>query len=534
MKKYLLIIIFSIFLLGGCSIKYSSNVDDPDGSTDTENSENNNNDDTTENNGNENTDEKPDLEETIKHDIIAPISINESALFYPYNLTNTSKKVLEYSYIDSSNLTKYKIYSAYYSEYYDTLYIAYDSIDNPVQTLKAKDLYQIERHALNYYESDPNKTDYKDYLKAVLIYPDTIGSSCRKGISDEASITINGCANYVGKEAVISLNRIQSLDHFYNDRIETIDKNRHLPINAMRYTFAHEFGHVSTFYHMAYKNDEDYEDYLKLRLGNYYSAIYPNGLPAVYSSQDSDYYTQPTEILADDYVELFYNTSIKVEEDTYEYTLNQEFTRNSLMNYSSIRFLSENNELYTTLKDYYTTNFLDYTNKAHFESPIVISSSSKKIEYYDGYSKIGKDENLKTINSKHDSVNLIAVATVIVDKVKYYRVILSNTFNVTTTLDEKQTAKKMGYVKAGAYSINNQIKIYEINYDRSNNSYMSKRSMAGINNYDNIYILPYYDFSYVLNLTKDVNTATTYDYLNSNISNQKYTVNIYSFGTLVN
>ena len=539
MKKKLLLLLLSVFLIGGCSISYSSNFEDEDTSNDSSEVTPDNGDSNNNSTGNptppvdEEGGEDSSVEE-LKADIIAPITIPDDLLFYPTSLNQNSNKVKEYSYIYEGKKTDYKIYSAYYSTYYDTVYIAYDSISKPSQKLKAKDLYQIERHALHYFESDLNKTDYKDYLKAVLIYPDTLASSCRNGYSDSSSININGCANYVGKEAVISLNRLASLDQFYNESTEKIDAFSSYKILPMRYTYAHEFGHISTFFNMSYKNDEDYEDYLSLRLGDEYSKIYPSGLPSSYTSSNDSYYTQPTEILADDYVELFYNTSKKVDEDTYDYTLDFGYTRNSLRENKNIQNLLDNDELYAKVKEYYQNNFLNYSNKVTFDKPVVITSGYKTIEYYESYSEIGKIARSKTITSKLDKINLIAVGSVIVNKVKYYRVILSNTFNVNSgKYDEKEAGKKMGYVRSGSYSITDDIKIYEINYDKKNEQPMTKLSMAPIESSSNIYVLPYYDFSYVLSLDGNSSIATTYDYLNSNLSSQKYTINIYSFGTLI-
>lgn len=543
MKKcYILSMLLLSLLFSGCKIEYSFNIgnfgDDDNISDDSNNNDDSNDDSNTDtedsnndNNQDDNTNENENLE---KPDIIDPIQINEDALFYPSSLSKTSPIVTEYTYIDSGEKNNYRIYSAYYSQYYDTLYIAYDSISHPVQTLKAKDLYQIERHALNYFITDLNKTDYKDYLKAVLIYPDTLGSACRRSLSDDDSRSINGCANYVGQESVISLNKMSTLEDFYKDKRDYIDSINYYQIDPGRYTFAHEFGHISTFYNMAYKNDEDYEDYLKLRLGSLYSTIYPSGLPKFYDGQSESYYTQPSEILADDYVEIFYNTSKKVSEDTYDYTLNYNYTRNSLRNYSSIHNLDENKTLLNSLKMYYTNNFLNYKNKKTYSKPIVISSQSHNINYYESYSKIGKANASKTITSKI-SVNLIAVGEVIVNDIKYYRVILSNTFNTSNnSYDEKQVGKKMGYVKATSYTVTTNLKIYEINYDKQNNTYLTKNSMVPIRNFSTTYILPFYDFSYVLDLDADQYYATTYDYLNTKFTNQTYQVHIYSFGTLVN
>lgn len=539
MKKKLLLLLLSVFLIGGCSISYSSNFEDEDTSNDSsevtpDNGDSNNNSTGTPTPPVDEEGGEDSSVEELKADIIAPITIPDDLLFYPTSLNQNSNKVKEYSYIYEGKKTDYKIYSAYYSTYYDTVYIAYDSISKPSQKLKAKDLYQIERHALHYFESDLNKTDYKDYLKAVLIYPDTLASSCRNGYSDSSSININGCANYVGKEAVISLNRLASLDQFHNESTEKIDAFSSYKILPMRYTYAHEFGHISTFFNMSYKNDEDYEDYLSLRLGNEYSKIYPSGLPSSYTSSNDSYYTQPTEILADDYVELFYNTSKKVDEDTYDYTLDFGYTRNSLRENKNVQNLLDNDELYAKVKEYYQNNFLNYSNKVTFDKPVVITSGYKTIEYYESYSEIGKIARSKTITSKLDKINLIAVGSVIVNKVKYYRVILSNTFNVNSgKYDEKEAGKKMGYVRSGSYSITDEIKIYEINYDKKNEQPMTKLSMAPIESSSNIYVLPYYDFSYVLSLDGNSSIATTYDYLNSNLSSQKYTINIYSFGTLI-
>lgn len=521
MKKHLLCLFLS-FLLCSCTVKYSTNIDN---NTNTETG-----DDSDSSNDQQQSPDTQNPSDPTNPDIIAPIEIDSSVLFYPNTLNAASQIITNHSYIYKEKANEYKVYSAYYSEYYDTIYIAYDSTNNHVQTLTAKDLYQIERHALNYFASDDNKTDYKEYLKAVLIYPDTLASSCRNNLQDDIdSLGINGCASYVGKEAVISLNRMVSIENFYVGR-----HIQYYNIEPMRYTFAHEFGHVSTFYNMAYKNDEDYEDYLKLRLGSYYTSVFPYGLPEFYNSQDSGYYTQPTEILADDYVELFYETSTKAQEDTYDYILNNEYERNSLKNYANCKSLLDNPTLYTQVKQYYVTNFLNNNNKTTYSKPIVISSSASSIKYYESYSKINNSVNIKTIIPT-SNINLIAVGEVTVNNIKYYRVILSNTFNVTNQgYDEKQVGKKMGYVQSNGYTQKTNIKIYEINYNRSQQAMMEKTSIAPIQNHSNIYVLPYYDFSYVLNSTNDMNYATTYDYLNPNINGYTYQINIYSFGSPIN
>ena len=565
MKKYSLLLFLIAFLLGGCSVSYSTNIN-LGGSVQGGGSSNEGNDDSNtggntggnnggntsggdnggntssggtgsgnqEGSGNDNV-LTPNLSAINNPDISTPTNISANALFYPNTLSTSSSKVKEYSYVDSSKNGLYRIYSAYYSSYYDTIYIAYDSVTNPVQTLTAKDLYQIERHALNYFVTDNNKTDYKDYLKAVLIYPDTLASSCRAGLTDSSSININGCANYVGKEAVISLNRMSELAHFYEERQVPAGAGYHYIVEAMRFTFAHEFGHISTFYNMAHQSDENYEDYLKLRLGNLYNTIYPSGLPTSYSSQNSGYYTQPSEILADDYVELFYDRSQKASEDTYTYTLDKNYDRNSLKDYSTIKDLETNETLYNLLRTYYINYFLDTSTRYTYTTPKVVSlpSNSRKIDYYESISKIGSTK--KTISTSSE-VHLIAVGEITVSGVKYYRVILSNTFNATSSgaYDEKEAGKKMGYVQASNYTINTQIKLYKIDNNRSANSKMTKLQMAPIEEYSYTYVLPYYDFSYVLNRSTSTNYATMYDYLNTKISGQTYKINIYSFGTLLN
>lgn len=546
MKKYSILLILLALLLNGCTINYSVNFDDESSIDSGENSSGNGDSTDSSQSGNDssNQDEPSDdsstddeIEEPIvlpsSPDIQAPITIDTNAYFYPNTLSKTSDIINEYSYIDETETANYKIYSAYYSEYYDTLYIAYDTVGTSTQTLKAKDLYHIERHALNYFNTDNNKTDYKEYLKAVLIYPDTYGSACRKGKSDNDSIGINGCANHVGKEAVISLNRLASLTNFYEERKISIGNSQYYLIEPMRFTFAHEFGHVSTFYNMAYKNDEDYEDYLKLRLENYFTDIYPNGtLPTSYSSSNSQYYTHPLEILADDYVELFYNTTPKAEEDTYVYSY-PDYTRNSLKDYSSIQYLVKNPKLKDKILSYYVSNFLDYSNKVTYGKPILIHSSRNPntAQYYESYSKIEGTGSLKYINSTED-IYLIAVGHVIYDGTKYYRVILSNTVSLYHASTD--IGKKIGYVKASAYSESNKYKIYRIDKTKGTEE-LPKHSLVPINDNDSTYILPYYDFSYVvdMSLVGAITGAKMYDYLNDNLTDNSYTVSIASFGTLV-
>jgi len=513
MKKTLLLFItmFTI-LIGGCTIVYNKPADD-----------NSNQEETP---GNDNQEVTPPTN----------IEIDPDVLLYPSTLTLDDEKITNYNYIDSNLTNEYTIYSAYYSEEYDTIYIAYDSISDPVQTLKAKDLYEIEKHAINYFISDSNRSEDKEYLKAVRIYPDRLASSCRRGLNDESANNINGCADYGGKEAIIDLNATTSLEDFLKPKKVYPTPATYVEFEPMRDTFAHEYGHISTFYHMVYKNDENYEDYLKLRLKEYYDIVYPTGLPNIYSSSD-DYTIQPEEILADDFVELFYNTSTKKENDTNEYTLNYTDLRNSLDHYSVIQLVKNNetySNLYNELKTYYS-KFLNYENRQTYSQPIVISSSSNTINYYESYSHIGNTANLKTINSLID-VNLIAVGETTINNIQYYRVILSNTTKLLNgNYNKKDVGKMFGYVQANNYTQNNTIKLYAL--DHSGNSTLNKNNIIPLENNEinKLYILPFYDFSYVLNTTNDDNYATMYDYLNNDLTNsQTYLVNIYSFGTLIN
>lgn len=512
-KTFLLFIAFFSLLINGCTIIYDSvnDIIPP-------------------------SEENPE-EETDNGDQTSGILIDKDALFYPQTLTTNDKKIVDYNYIYEPLSNYYTIYSAYYSEKYDTIYIAYDSITSPKQTLKAKDLYEIEQHAINYFVSDENRSEDSNYLKAVRIYPDRLASACRNNKSDSEAMNINGCADYGGLEAIIDLNNLSSLEEFY--------KPKYSYSEPMRDTFAHEYGHISTFYHMAYKSDENYEDYLKLRLGSYYNTVYPSGLPNAYDSDNSTYTIQPEEILADDFVELFYDTSTKLPTDKYEYELNYTDKRRSLENYSSINihYIKDNPSLFAQLRNYYS-QFINYNNRNAYEKPIIISTENESLNYYESLSHIGNTTLIKNISDKK-GINLIALGDVTIGNTKYYRVILSSVIKcklITDPItnqnalayDKKDIGENIGYVEAIDFVINTKTNLYTIN--RNNKSMLSKNNVVPLKNSDenNLYILPFYDHSFVLNDSNDDIYATMYDYLNDDLlSNKTIQVNIDKFGTLI-
>jgi len=189
--------------------------------------------------------------------------------------------------------------------------------------------------------------------------------------------------------------------------------------------------------------------------------------------------------------------------------------------------------MYNELKNYYS-KFLNYENRVAYSKPKVITNQKTSFEYYESYSHIGNASKLKSTSSSNQ-INLIVVGEVTVNSSKYYRVIISNTFKLENgAYNKKDVGKKMGYVKATDFILNPSVKLYKI--DQCNGEPLTKNNIVPIenNNSNKLYILPFYDFSYVINTTDDTNYATTYDYLSSNLpSTHKYEVNIYSFGTLI-
>ena len=140
------------------------------------------------------------------------------------------------------------------------------------------------------------------------------------------------------KHGVITLNATPNMNIFYNPLKEHEPK---------RDTFAHEYGHISTFYFLSYKGDESYEAYLRLRLGDNYDLVYPDGMLGAYSATQ-DYKIQPEEIMADDFVELFYYRDQKYAGDNTVYEQKYVDSRNSLSDseHSSFTYLAPNYTAY--------------------------------------------------------------------------------------------------------------------------------------------------------------------------------------------
>ena len=165
------------------------------------------------------------------------------------------------------------IYSSYYSESYDTLYISYDSISEPVQTIDSKQLALIEEHLLKYFKSDSARTDYKEYLKVVRIYPDYKSSACRKNDDEDSYTQIEGCATYDALSAAINLNGLYNIERFFKPYSYT-EGNYTYTFEPKRDTFAHEFGHVSTYYNMILKGDDSYENYKRMLNPEFFADSY--------------------------------------------------------------------------------------------------------------------------------------------------------------------------------------------------------------------------------------------------------------------
>lgn len=413
------------------------------------------------------------------------------------NYPSSNQDILDkYSEVYADVSSDYVVYATYYSTEYDTLYISYDSIVNPSQTIASKGLALIEEHLLNYFVSNSAKSDYKDYLKAVRIYPDYHSSTCRTNVHTEAEYSIiEGCANYNAYEASINLNNMVDIDRFFDDYI--YEKNGYTyRLEPKRDTFAHEFGHVSTYYNMILKGDDSYKDYLKLRLGEAYDEIYPNGLPDTYSS-GLGYNIQPVEILADDYVELFYDTSKKVSTDYYDYELEYDDLRNSLSGVDNVvHHLKDDQELFNDIEEYYQV----YINKEYteYEIPIIVNANG---DTYNDLHDINDDKKVVTLNNNP----IIALGEISINNIKYYRVVLSNVVMKSNVRNEY--SNNIGYILKSECSIVDGKVVYFNQYDGDilkPNVYLPIK--------DDVNIYPYYDFSYFIH---QENKLKLYNYLDA-------------------
>lgn len=441
-SRYLLPILLMIFLFSGCSIDYTSYYN-----------------------------EYGDV--SNKDDNLDSVVIGDGVTSYP---GDNAFLISKYGEVYGSLIDDYSVYASYYSNKYDTLYISYDKVINPIQTIDSRDLAMIEEHIINYFISDINKTDYKEYLKVIRIYPDYESSTCRNNNqSYEEYSRIEGCANYDAIEASINLNALYDIDRFFNPYSYTEGGYRYT-LEPKRDTLAHEFGHISTYYNMILKGDHNYEEYLRLRLGSAYSQIYSDGLPKEYDSNES-YYIQPVEILADDYVELYYDTREKKNNDYYEYELVYTDLRNSLTNVPGVsKFLKDDDYLFDTMKAYYD-QFIK-SDYIEYEEPIVINANG--VVY----------DTAIELNNKQ----LIALGEVTISNNRYYRVILSNVireFNIQSDYSDN-----IGYIlKSNCNILDKEVLLF----NKLNGNYLETNMSVEIIKNSEIYILTYYDFSYFIN-----------------------------------
>lgn len=443
-----------------------------------------------------------------KDDTLNSAKIPEDTLSYP---SNNDELIYEYDLVYSSERPYYRPYASYYSSKYDTLYISYDSVFNPVQTIDSRDLALMEEHLLNYFSSDTVKTDYTQYLKVVRIYSDYKSSICRSR-NDTVDIysKIEGCAQYNGKEASININGLVDIADFFNP-ISYVENGYQYIKEPKRDTFAHEFGHVSTYYNMILKGDNSYYDYLQLRLEGVYDRVYPEGLPKDYEI-DYDYYTQPVEILADDYVELYYDVSNKKSNDYNEYQLSYTDLRNSLKGINGVtQYLKDNPALYQTMKDYYDV----FINKKYTEyqtKKVVVASGNVFNSLHD----IANNIPLNSLYKKE----IVVLGEVIINSKVYYRVVLSNIVKENEFNIRSEFSFNVGYILSSDCSMSEKEVLY---FTKSNGEEMHPNTVFEIK--ENINVLPYYDFSYFI---KEGKIAYIYNHLDEQFEILKADIELFS------
>lgn len=437
--------------------------------------------------------------------------IGDGVLSYP---SDNSTFIEKYSEVYSPLASEYSVYSSYYSSTYNTIYIAYDKISNPSQTIDSRDLALIEEHLLNYFESDSSKSEYRDYIKAIRVYPDYDSSACRV-VGDSSYTQIEGCANYNQQEASINLNGLVNIDRFFNPLVTT-EGNITTYVEPKRDTFAHEYGHVSTYYHMVLKSDNNYEDYLRLRLDGDFDNIYPDGILTRYDS-DLTYDIQPSEILADDYVELYYNVSSKVESDVYEYELSYNDLRNSLSKEgASIYKLRENTNLFNSVKAYYDT-FLN-KNEVVLETPKVVRANGS---IYNTLHDLKNGNSLINVTDKL----AIVLSEITINQQVYYRIVISNVVlgassNIENN-DLRDYSNNIGYIlKSECEDTNETV----IRFDKYNGESINPYSYLTLDSIG-ANLLPLYDFAYFIDNGNSLKIYslldTSFDYKNIEANNFK-------------
>lgn len=399
--------------------------------------------------------------------------IQDGLLSYP---SNNSSRIAKYGEIYSPLDYQYDVYSSYYSSEYDVLYIAYEKIGTNDQRLDSRDLAIIEEHILFYFESDARKSEYRDYIKVIRIYSDYASSACRVS-GDPTYYNIMGCADYDQVEASINLNGVTSLNDFFNDTQGYQPK---------RDTFAHEYGHVSTYYHMIVKNRGSYEEYLKRRLGNQYDIIYPHGLLQEYDSDDT-YYIQPSEILADDYVDMFYNVSTKHKDDKNDYELAYTDSRNSLTGTGAVKDLNTSVGMYNDMKNYYTRYFV---NETLYSQPKLVKANGN---IYSTIGSVWSSTKLVTVSNK----TAIVIGETTIGSNKYYKIIVANAVKYGEEQgDLRDYTDNVGYILKRECSDTSGaiLKFENLNGNKLAANEYIPFSPRGIS------LLPYYEFSYFIDL----------------------------------
>ena len=234
---------------------------------------------------------------------------------------------------------------------------------------------------------------------------------------------------------------------------------------------------------MILKGDDTYESYLRLRLGEAYDQIYDTGLPDEYDQSDS-YYTQPVEILADDYVELYYDTKEKKSNDYYDYDLAYTDLRNSLSNVDRVsKFLKDDQELFDAIKEFYDL-FIN-KNYIEYETPKVINVTG--ISYNTIHDILSENSYIEL-----NDANIVTLGELEINNNIYYRVVLSNIVSECNARSEYSS--NIGYVlKDNAILTNKKV----LHFTKYNGNELAFNMLLSID--EHTIILPHYEFSYFIN-----------------------------------